>query len=80
MRLLHDEGFQAVSLADFLAFAAGRRQLPRKSVLLTFDDGYRSFMQYARPVLKDYGFSATLFVYSDFIGAGGGSRGWISAS
>jgi peptidoglycan/xylan/chitin deacetylase (PgdA/CDA1 family) len=70
IRQLHDEGFQAVSLADFLAFTAGRKQLPRRSVLLTFDDGYKSFVQYARPTLNDYGFGATLFVYSDFIGAG----------
>ncbi len=75
IRQLHDEGFHAVSLADFLAFTAGRRQLPRKSVLLTFDDGYRSFVQYARPILKDYGFGATLFVYSDFIG-GGSALSW----
>ncbi len=72
IRQLHEEGFQAITLADFMAFAAGRRQLPRKSVLLTFDDGYKSFVQYARPILKDYGFGATLFVYSDFIGAGSG--------
>jgi len=72
IRQLHDEGFQAISLADFVAFTTGRRQLPRKSVLLTFDDGYKSFVQYARPILKDYGFGATLFVYSDFIGAGSG--------
>ena len=72
MRALHAEGFQTVSLADFLEYAAGRRQLPRKSVLLTFDDGYRSFAQYARPILKDLGFTATLFVYSNFVGGGGG--------
>jgi peptidoglycan/xylan/chitin deacetylase (PgdA/CDA1 family) len=72
IRRLHDEGYQAITLADFRAFTAGRRQLPRKSVLLTFDDGYKSFLQYARPILKDYGFGATLFVYSDFIGAGSG--------
>jgi len=72
MRQLHDEGFQTVGLADFLAFTAGRRQLPRKSVLLTFDDGYKSFVQYAHPTLKGYGFGATLFVYSDFVGAGSG--------
>src|SRR5262245_4493838 len=67
---LHADGFHALSLADFVAFTAGRRQLPRRSILLTFDDGYKSFVQYARPILKDYGFGATLFVYSDFIGAG----------
>ncbi len=72
MRSLHAEGFRTVSLGDFLEFTAGRRQLPRKSVVLTFDDGYRSFIQYARPLLKDFGFTATLFVYSDFIGGGSG--------
>jgi peptidoglycan/xylan/chitin deacetylase (PgdA/CDA1 family)/nucleoid-associated protein YgaU len=71
MRALQAEGFQTVSLSDFLEFTAGRRQLPRKSVLLTFDDGYRSFTQYARPILKDFGFTATLFVYSNFVGGGG---------
>ena len=49
--------------------------MPRKSVLLTFDDGYKSFIQYARPILKDYGFGATLFVYSDFLG-GGSALSW----
>jgi len=75
LRQLHAEGFQALRLTDFLAFTAGRRQLPRKSVLLTFDDGYRSFIQYAHPILKDYGFGATLFVYSDFLG-GGSALSW----
>ena len=70
IKQLHADGFHALSLSDFVAFTTGRRQLPRRSVLLTFDDGYKSFVQYARPILKDYGFGATLFVYSDFIGAG----------
>lgn len=71
MRALQAEGFRSVSLSDYLEFTAGRKQLARKSVLITFDDGYRSFMQYARPILKDFGFTATLFVYTDFVGSGG---------
>jgi len=70
IKQLHADGFHALTLTDFTAFTTGRRQLPRKSVLLTFDDGYKSFVQYARPILKDYAYGATLFVYSDFIGAG----------
>ncbi len=76
MRYLHAEGFRAVSLRDFMQFSIGRRQLPRKSVLLAFDDGYRSFLRYARPVLKGLGFSATLFVYTDYIGSGGNALSW----
>jgi peptidoglycan/xylan/chitin deacetylase (PgdA/CDA1 family) len=69
MRHLKAEGFRGVSLREYLEFGAGRRQLPRKSVLLAFDDGYRSFLQYAAPVLKELGFRATLFVYTDYVGS-----------
>jgi len=79
MKALRAAGFQSVSLSDYLEFTAGRKQLARKSVLITFDDGYRSFIQYARPILKDYGFTATLFVYTDFVGGGGMSWKELSA-
>ena len=79
MKALRAEGFQSVSISDYLEFTAGRKQLARKSVLITFDDGYRSFIQYARPILKDYGFTATLFVYTDFVGGGGMSWKELSA-
>jgi peptidoglycan/xylan/chitin deacetylase (PgdA/CDA1 family) len=39
-------------------------------VVITFDDGYESILRHALPVLRKYGFPATLFVYTDFIGAG----------
>jgi peptidoglycan/xylan/chitin deacetylase (PgdA/CDA1 family) len=45
-------------------------------VVLTFDDGYKSFKQYAYPVLKELGFTATLFVYTDYVGAGRNALSW----
>jgi peptidoglycan/xylan/chitin deacetylase (PgdA/CDA1 family) len=44
--------------------------------VLTFDDGYKSFRQYAYPILKELGFTATLFVYADYVGAGRNALGW----
>src|SRR5262245_5730510 len=79
MKALRAAGFQSVSLSDYLEFTAGRKQLARKSVLITSDDGYHSFIQYAHPILKDFGFTATLFVYSDFVGGGGMSWQELSA-
>jgi peptidoglycan/xylan/chitin deacetylase (PgdA/CDA1 family) len=76
MRYLHAQGFRAVGLREFVEFTAGRRQLPRKCVLLAFDDGYKSFAIYARPVLKQLGFGATLFVYTDYVGTGANSLSW----
>jgi peptidoglycan/xylan/chitin deacetylase (PgdA/CDA1 family) len=70
------QGYTALTLADFLEFTRLNRQLPKKSVVLTFDDGYKSFRQYAYPVLKNLGFPATLFVYTDYVGAGRNALSW----
>ena len=69
MRYLKAQGYRAVSLKEFLEFTTLKRQLPRKTVVLTFDDGWKSFRQYAEPLLKELGFTATLFIYTDFLGA-----------
>jgi peptidoglycan/xylan/chitin deacetylase (PgdA/CDA1 family) len=69
MRYLKREGYHVITLRQFLEFSALRRQLPRKTVVLTFDDGWRSFKEHAYPILKELGYPATLFIYTDFIGA-----------
>jgi peptidoglycan/xylan/chitin deacetylase (PgdA/CDA1 family) len=69
MRYLKSQGYRVVSLKELIEFTELKRQLPRKTVVLTFDDGWRSFREYVYPVLKELGFTATLFIYTDFIGA-----------
>jgi peptidoglycan/xylan/chitin deacetylase (PgdA/CDA1 family) len=76
MRYLKREGYHVVTLAEFVDWTHLKRQLPKKSVVLTFDDGYHSFRDYAYPVLKKLGFSATLFVYTDYVGAGRNALTW----
>ena len=76
MRYLKREGYRVVSLAEFVEWLRLKRQLPKKSVVLTFDDGYHSFRDHAYPVLKQLGFPATLFVYTDYVGAGRNALSW----
>jgi peptidoglycan/xylan/chitin deacetylase (PgdA/CDA1 family) len=76
MRYLKAHGYRTVSLDDLIEFTRLRRQLPRRSVVLTFDDGYTSFLRYAYPILKDLGFTATLFVYTDYVGLGRNALSW----
>ena len=69
MRYLKDNGFHTVTPEELLAFLHYRRPLPQKSVWITMDDGYRSTYNVAYPILKKYGFTATMFVYTEFVGA-----------
>ncbi len=64
--------YRVIRLSQLLGFLQGREALPKRSVVITMDDGYESVHRYALPQLRKHGFPATLFVYSDFIGAGDG--------
>jgi peptidoglycan/xylan/chitin deacetylase (PgdA/CDA1 family) len=68
MSYLKENGYHVITAEDLLAFLEYRQGLPKKSVLITMDDGYRSVYKFAYPILKEYGFTATLFIYTSFVG------------
>ena len=53
-------GYTVISLDDVVAAHEGRRSLPDKAVLLTFDDGYLSTYTRAFPLLKLYHYPAVV--------------------
>ena len=59
--------YTPVTLDDIADSLLAGKQLPRNSVSITVDDGYRDFYQYAYPALKRYGISATVFLMTDFV-------------
>ena len=59
---LGDLGYTAVGLEDVLAHYGAGRPLPRRPVLITFDDGYRDNLDNAAPLLEKYGYPAVIFV------------------
>ncbi|MBI4597006.1 MAG: polysaccharide deacetylase family protein [Candidatus Omnitrophica bacterium] len=63
--------FHVVGLEELLRTPAGREALPRRSVVITFDDGYEETCTVAWPILKRFGFSATVFVATEEIGGPG---------
>lgn len=68
IKYLREAGYYSVSLEEWrIAMEAGR-PLPGLAVLLTFDDGYMNFSQFAWPILKKYGFTATVFLVAGYIG------------
>jgi peptidoglycan/xylan/chitin deacetylase (PgdA/CDA1 family) len=66
-------GYESISFAQYMAYRAGTGTLPRKPIIITFDDGYRSNAEIAAPLLKKHGFTATIFVVPSRLG---GSNAW----
>lgn len=60
-------GYRSVDLAELYEHVSGRRPLPARSVVLTFDDGYLDNWTYAAPLLEKYGFKATVVVNPEFV-------------
>lgn len=69
MAYLQEHGYHVIQLTELAGFLEGQRALPPKSVILTIDDGYRSIYTVAYPILQEFGYSATVFLYSGFVGA-----------
>jgi peptidoglycan/xylan/chitin deacetylase (PgdA/CDA1 family) len=69
MDYLARNGYHVITLSRLTGFLERGEPIPRKSVVLTIDDGYRSTFEVAFPILRKYGFPATIFLYSDFVGA-----------
>lgn len=55
-------GYTSITTEDLYAFLKGQKNLPEKSILITFDDGRSDSVDLADPVLKSLGFKATMFV------------------
>ena len=70
MDYLEKNGYNVIPLERVLDFLSGNAALPRKSVAITIDDGYKSSYEIAWPILHKHDYPATIFLYSDFVGAG----------
>lgn len=68
MKYLHDNGYHTISPDELYESLAGTGELPENPVLITFDDGYLDNYTNAYPILKKYGFKATIFVITSFLG------------
>jgi len=76
MDALYRAGYHTVHLQEWINALARNEQLQGKPIILTFDDGYRDFLSAAMPVLRYYGFSATVFLVAERIA---GVADWDSA-
>ena len=71
MRWLAQHGYHPVSLDTVWSAWHGRGQLAKRPIVLSFDDGYRSDVGVALPVLKSHGWSGVLNLALNSLGPGG---------
>ena len=68
MRYINENGYNAITFDDLIAFKEGRADLPQKPVIVTFDDGYSSNYELAYPVLKELNIKATICIIGSYVG------------
>jgi peptidoglycan/xylan/chitin deacetylase (PgdA/CDA1 family) len=68
---LSENGFTSVRMDTLSECLRGLTRCPEKPVALTFDDGYADAATEALPVLERYGFTATFYIVTGFVGRPG---------
>ncbi|MBQ8375802.1 MAG: polysaccharide deacetylase family protein [Akkermansia sp.] len=67
MEYLRRAGITVISMQEFLEWRLGTRTLPARCALITLDDGWKSVYTDAYPILKEYGYPFTLFLYTKYL-------------
>lgn len=61
-KYIKENGFTPVSMKQIISYSEGKGNLPEKPIVITFDDGYESFLTNVVPLLEKYDFCAVLAV------------------
>ncbi len=70
MQYLADNGYTPIDLYDLSRAITSKADLPAKPIIITLDDGYRDNYVNGLPVLRELGFTATIFLATDFLDQG----------
>jgi len=68
MEYIKKNCYEVITLDELASSIKSKKRLKRNKVVITFDDGFKDNFKYAYPVLKKFGFSATIFLITDSIG------------
>lgn len=64
LKYLYNNGYKSLTPDELLCWKEEKCEINPKSVLITIDDGQKSVLELAKPILKKYGYKAISFVIS----------------
>ena len=76
MEYIKKNGYEVISLDELVKSTRNKKPLKKNKVVITFDDGYKDNFQYVYSVLRRFGFPATIFLITDFIGKNPSFLSW----
>jgi peptidoglycan/xylan/chitin deacetylase (PgdA/CDA1 family) len=68
MEWLYEQGYNAIPLSQLINNLNNQKNLPKNTIVLTFDDGFVNLFVHVFPILVKYGFSGTIFLVSGYCG------------
>jgi peptidoglycan/xylan/chitin deacetylase (PgdA/CDA1 family) len=71
MEAIRNAGLPVIPMADFQAWKRGEKDIADKSIVITIDDGWKAVYTDAFPILKEFGYPFTLFLYKNYVDGGG---------
>ncbi len=80
MQMIAEAGYQTITLEQLQQHISGEVPAPKNSIVITFDDGYRSDYLLAYPVLKEVGFQAESFLVTSFLQEDSGDEERLSTA
>jgi len=76
MLALKEAKIPVVPLSQVMEWKKGRANIPEECVVITMDDGWVGVYTYAFPILKEFGYPFTIYLYKKYVNIGGRSLTW----
>lgn len=67
LKTINENGYITLTMSELNDYLFKDKPIPQKSVVITFDDGYRDNYTNAFPILKEFNMKATIFIISSYI-------------
>lgn len=65
LQLLESLNYTPITFEDYHLYQKGELTLPRKPIIITFDDGHYDMFETALPILREFNMKAVIFVLGD---------------